>query len=206
MSQAGVGRPRDPDYDARILTAAAHVFAERGWTGFTFDRVAREAGIGKPSVYRRWPSRQSLLFAALQIRPLEYKNLGSLREDLTEVLHQIFRGQATETGVYWLRMLADAHSLPELMGFYQEQYLSTAISVFAELGAQSIARGEISRMPPINFLMEMAVGPITMRLVHSTFSERLLAQEDHYVDRLAEWMANAIISEDAAADLRDRTQ
>jgi AcrR family transcriptional regulator len=44
----------------RILTAAARVFTERGLDA-TLDEVAREAGVGIGTVYRRFPDKESLV-------------------------------------------------------------------------------------------------------------------------------------------------
>src|SRR5260370_33443705 len=66
-SRAGVrGRPADPGIDNRVLTAALTVYGEVGWAGFTLDAVARRAPVGKAALYRRWPTKEDLLLAALE--------------------------------------------------------------------------------------------------------------------------------------------
>jgi AcrR family transcriptional regulator len=49
-----------------VLAAALTVYGEVGWAGFTLDRVARRAPVGKAALYRRWPSKEDLLLAALE--------------------------------------------------------------------------------------------------------------------------------------------
>jgi AcrR family transcriptional regulator len=63
-----VGRPRDPQIDAAVLGAAIDALAESGYPRLTLDDVARRAGTTKPAIYRRWPSRQRLVLAALAAR------------------------------------------------------------------------------------------------------------------------------------------
>jgi AcrR family transcriptional regulator len=60
-----VGRPRDPQIDTAVLDAATAVLGRSGYGGLTFEAVARAAGTTKPAIYRRWPSRQRLVLAAL---------------------------------------------------------------------------------------------------------------------------------------------
>jgi AcrR family transcriptional regulator len=60
-----VGRPRDPDIDTGVLAATLAVLDELGYGRFTLEEVARRAGTSKPAIYRRWPSRQRLVLAAL---------------------------------------------------------------------------------------------------------------------------------------------
>ena len=62
------GRPADPGIEQRVLAAALTVYGEVGWAGFTLDRVARRAPVGKAALYRRWPSKEHLLLAALEHR------------------------------------------------------------------------------------------------------------------------------------------
>ena len=81
------GRPRDVRADEVILDAAAGVLAAVGAQGFTVDAVAVAAGVGKATIYRRWPTRADLVLAAagrigLELEPPE---TGNLRDDL--VIH-----------------------------------------------------------------------------------------------------------------------
>lgn len=65
---ARVGRPRDPRIDAAVLDATLAVLDESGYGRLTLEEVARHAGTTKPAIYRRWPSRQQLVLAALGLR------------------------------------------------------------------------------------------------------------------------------------------
>jgi AcrR family transcriptional regulator len=60
------GRPRDPAIDASILETAAQLFAAQGYAATTADEIAQAAGVGKQSIYRRWPSKAELALAALR--------------------------------------------------------------------------------------------------------------------------------------------
>jgi AcrR family transcriptional regulator len=51
----------------RILVAAAQVFTERGLDA-TLDEVAREAGVGVGTVYRRFPDKEALVAALFRER------------------------------------------------------------------------------------------------------------------------------------------
>jgi AcrR family transcriptional regulator len=61
--------PRDhgenvPDWRQRrradIVRAAADLFGRRGYSGVQVDDVARAAGVGKPTLYRYFPSKEEL--------------------------------------------------------------------------------------------------------------------------------------------------
>ena len=50
---------------AQLLSAAARVYARRGFDGATLDEVAEEAGFTKGAVYDHFGSKENLLFALL---------------------------------------------------------------------------------------------------------------------------------------------
>lgn len=73
-----VGEPPAERADAarnrrKILDAAARIFAERGADGLSLDEVARTAGVGVGTVYRRFGDRAGLMFALLDDRLLQFE-------------------------------------------------------------------------------------------------------------------------------------
>ena len=72
MTPAGTASDRPLRRDAernrqRILEAARVVFAERGLSG-SHDDIAREAGVGVGTVYRRFPEKEQLIDALFEDR------------------------------------------------------------------------------------------------------------------------------------------
>lgn len=57
----GRGRPRDPAKDAAVQAAVRASLVEDGFQATTIPNVARRAGIGAPTIYRRWPTQADLL-------------------------------------------------------------------------------------------------------------------------------------------------
>lgn len=55
------GRPRDPAIDAAIVKAARSILARKGFVGTSMDEIARTAGVGKDTLYRRWKSKEELV-------------------------------------------------------------------------------------------------------------------------------------------------
>ncbi|MBM3716220.1 MAG: TetR/AcrR family transcriptional regulator [Actinobacteria bacterium] len=89
-----------------ILDAAVALFAERGYDHLTMEGIARQAGVGKQTIYRWWPSKGDVIAEAI----LEGKLLGGRRDlprtgdaraDLTAWLTDLFtlRGSADGEGL-----------------------------------------------------------------------------------------------------------
>ncbi|WP_243712772.1 TetR/AcrR family transcriptional regulator [Actinomadura sp. 6K520] len=58
----------------RILRAAAEMIAARGPEAVTMDEVARAAGVGVGTVYRRFGDRARLVYAVIDDREREFQN------------------------------------------------------------------------------------------------------------------------------------
>ena len=62
------GRPRDPSRDAAILDAVLGLLVEVGYDHLSIESVASRAGVGKTTIYRRYPDKPSLVVAAVDHR------------------------------------------------------------------------------------------------------------------------------------------
>ena len=58
----------------RVLDAAAEVFAEQG-PGASVDEIARRAGVGHATVFRRFPTKDALIRAVVDVRIAELNTL-----------------------------------------------------------------------------------------------------------------------------------
>jgi AcrR family transcriptional regulator len=105
----GRGRPRRQGADEEILTVALALLRELGYRVLTVDAVAERAGVAKTTVYRRWPSKQALIAAALvpvvAARSEPPAGGGSLDGDLARILHEV---------VAFLRLAGDVGNEPEM--------------------------------------------------------------------------------------------
>jgi AcrR family transcriptional regulator len=59
------GRPRDPLIEDAVLRATRYRLAVDGYTRMTIGDIAADAGVTRPTVYRRWPSKHDLVVDAL---------------------------------------------------------------------------------------------------------------------------------------------
>jgi AcrR family transcriptional regulator len=86
----GRGRPRDEHIDARVLETTRVLLAELGYARTTITAVARRAGVGTPAIYRRWPSRVTLIENAVfpEFPSFVLEPTGNLPADLQRYLDE----------------------------------------------------------------------------------------------------------------------
>ncbi|MDD7968416.1 TetR/AcrR family transcriptional regulator [Actinomycetospora lemnae] len=100
------GRPRGATVVSAVLAAVRAELAETGFEGLSVERVARRAEVNKTSVYRRWPTREALVAAAMEGLLEEFgdsPDTGSLRGDLLALAAPIADLAARPDGVALLR-------------------------------------------------------------------------------------------------------
>jgi AcrR family transcriptional regulator len=117
---------------ARLLDAAALVFAEQGLDGSVED-VAREAGVGMGTLYRRFPTKQALideLVGSLRRELLELARDAAERTDgtgLEELLLRAGHLQAEPRGCVerlWRHSDAELEAMTEFRQILREQLAS----------------------------------------------------------------------------------
>src|SRR5580658_807520 len=83
---ASRGRPRSERARQAILASAAELLLARGLAAVSMDAVAERAGVSKATIYRWWPSKETLALDALYnewaaVQP-RTRSTGTLRGDL----------------------------------------------------------------------------------------------------------------------------
>lgn len=86
-------RRRGEVLEAAIFEAVRQELAEAGYVDFSIERVAVRAGTSKPVIYRRWPTRAKLVYAAVRAaRPLQsfaVPDTGTVRGDVMRVMRHL---------------------------------------------------------------------------------------------------------------------
>ncbi len=116
------GRPRDSAIDRRITNAAIELFLEGGAKHASMEGVAKRAGVGKVTVYRRYANRRELLVAAIRTQADDMTVRGrDVRKNLDAILFQMAGAMLDgNAGVALARALSEKDSEPELLSIYRE--------------------------------------------------------------------------------------
>ncbi len=163
------GRPRSEQADQAIIDAALSLFAESGPEGLCIERVAAKAGVGKATIYRRWPGKEDLLLDAIaELKvPLPEPAGRSAREDLVTLLGAMCQETADPRRArQFALLLGEGAKYPRLMARYVETVLEPRREVIREVLRQGIARGELRPDLDVDAALFMLIGAVVARRGH----------------------------------------
>lgn len=171
---AARGRPRDSATDLRILTAGLDLFLERGVEGASIEQIARRAGVGKPTIYRRWATREELISAAIETLVVE--DSGWTPPDSVDVESPgAFVAAAIEQAAIittsaryralMARVFGSAVSHPGLMATYWSRYVVPRRRMAAELLERARELGTFAPDADTDVAIDMMVGAVTYRVL-----------------------------------------
>jgi AcrR family transcriptional regulator len=165
------GRPRSSHTEKAILKAAGEiVIASGGLAEMTIEGVAERAGVGKASIYRRWPSKGALAFDAvvdgiLATQPTP--DTGSLEGDLTRVAENWVRlSTARRGGRTVAHLIAEVQSDPDLAVVWRERFVDRIRRERLPIVDRAIARGEIPAGSDPELIMDLLFGPLYHRYLN----------------------------------------
>ncbi len=170
------GRPRDPAADEAIIAAVFEVIEASGFAGFSVEAVAARAGVGKATIYRRWPTREDLLVAAAErvMTDQGVPDTGMLEGDLVEWLWGKFRTKQDSPGARLLgQVIVEARVNPELTKLLK-RFHTERRGILTEVIDRARARGEIGSIDG-GLLFDLISGALLHR---SLFGDRVIRRGD----------------------------
>ena len=162
------GRRRDERTDAAIIEAVLDlVGAGATLSGLSLVLIAKEAGVSRNSVYRRWKTKDDLYLDVLGSinRPLPDVAGHSAREDLAALLSVLVERTLDKRASRMLRALnAEAEAFPELHRRYFDEIVAPRREVTRAAIQRGIDAGQIRPDVDVNFASEVMVAPILSRM------------------------------------------
>jgi len=191
------GRRRDPSLEPRVVAAALAVYAEAGWSGFSFDAVARRAGVGKAPLYLRWASKEDLLLAAFgaHTTAITITDSGNLRDDLTEYTCRLIDSKAGPDGWAFLRLHLEATVIPALHASFSSQIASPHVEGARALLERVLERGDLRPGSPTDLMLDSLYGAVLIKIILSPPGEReRLAQDPRgYAAQIVDFVLRGLL-------------
>lgn len=138
------GRPLDENVDAAILETAWRLLLEDGYARMSIARVAEEARVGRPAIYRRYRNKSELVAAVLADKQARNAPIdtGSARGDLIAHLEFARRRFAIELAG---TMIVEGRKHPELLEGFRRGMLQPRVGDIVGALERGKDRGEIRR-------------------------------------------------------------
>ena len=167
MSTRAPGRPRSADADQAIVRATLEVLLEEGFRGLSVEAVRQRAGVGKATIYRRFPDKDALVAAA--IRSLhrgfeEPPDTGSLIEDIEVIWREAYAADPRMTS-FAPRLLADAANDPEMHAIFRAALIEPRREYLGAILRRGVERGELRDDVDLDVVIDLIAGPYIYRLL-----------------------------------------
>jgi len=162
------GRPRDPAVESAVRQATLQLLEEEGYSGMTISAVAARAGVAKPSIYLRWPSKVCLVVDTIAevMDTSPFPDTGNLRQDLLAGLKKMIHN-LTQTAVGRILggLLAELQKYPELAISFRQRYFQPRWRSLEQALRRAQARGELQGGVDPALVTDSLLGPIYYRLL-----------------------------------------
>ncbi|MFD5907613.1 TetR/AcrR family transcriptional regulator [Streptomyces massasporeus] len=163
------GRPRSEAVERAILEGVMKLLEEGvPLAELSIERIARTAGVGKATIYRRWSGKEELFVDVVRAaEPPDPPLPGtSMRDDLVVLLEQVRRrGLANRSSAILHSVQAQMKSSPKLWAAYH----ATVVAPRRRLGLEVLRRGrengELRTDLDLELLNDLFVGPVLVRAV-----------------------------------------
>lgn len=153
------GAQMDPEADRLILQTAHRLLRERGYDRLTMDAVAREAGVARTTVYRRYRDKADLVSAAIETLrdPAKRTSSGDARRDLTAHLEDVRRSYGMSLAG---TLLMEEPYNPGLLELFRERMVNPQRQIVRDTIQKGIERGQIRPDVDVERVLDLLLGAL----------------------------------------------
>ena len=177
------GRQRSQAADDAILAATLDLLRVHGYRGLTMSGVIERSGVSSATLYRRWPTKQALVVAALRTLTADPSpaDSGSLAGDLEALVKRIARTIAGRDALYGA-LATEVADDDEVKAMNRQAFIEPRLEQVRCILDRAVARGEITDRPADDVALSLVVGPLYHRAfvlderLTPAFQKRVVAQ------------------------------
>ncbi|MEU1402445.1 TetR/AcrR family transcriptional regulator [Streptomyces sp. NPDC005728] len=163
------GRPRSESVERAIIEGVIKLLEDGvPLAELSIERVARTAGVGKATIYRRWSGKEELVLDVVRAaEPPDPELPGtSMRDDLVVLLESLRRrGLASRSSALLHNAHAQMKSSPRIWAAYHETVIVPRRNLGLEVLRRGQRTGELRADVDVELANDMFVGPILVRSV-----------------------------------------
>jgi AcrR family transcriptional regulator len=163
------GRPRSEESKQSILRSTLKLLQQDGgFAELSIEAIAADAGVGKTTVYRWWPTKAALVadaFSASADNELRFPDTGNVRSDMSLQMRRLIRIFRSDRGKIVAALLAGGQSDEELIEAFRERFLWPRRRQAYQTLQRGIDRGELPPDSDLDLILDSLYGPIYMRFL-----------------------------------------
>ncbi|MEE3089001.1 MAG: TetR/AcrR family transcriptional regulator, partial [Actinomycetota bacterium] len=172
-----------------VHAAALAEISENGLRGASMDRIAKRAGTGKATLYRRWPNVRALgldvfLATIAEAVPQAFPNTGSLREDLVDSMKSFTSSFRGPMALVLRELMSESAHDSALIEEFNRRLGEPMELELVNVLQRAMARGEIPTKP---------IDPLIFELPDALISHRLLLRGEIIDDITCEHLVDNVI-------------
>src|SRR6185436_10456423 len=140
------GRPRSEDSHEAILDAVLQMLELEGYGAVTIEGVARQAGVGKQTIYRWWKSKAEMVLEAYAnhaASKVPMPDKGDVTADLESFFCVAFKRLNDITGPTMRGLMADAVYDPEFLEILRDVLIAKRKDSLMQVLERGVARGDL---------------------------------------------------------------
>ncbi len=186
--KASGGRPRDELVTDRILTSALELAEEDGFNSLSVEGVAERAGVGKTTIYRRWPNVWAVVVDAILVEVTRVSPVvqrASARESLAASMKLVGKSFRGRHGRLFRPLIGLAQTDDTLRAAIDERWLSPRRELSRGIVRRGIERGELRPDLDPDLVIDALYGPLYHRLL-LPYSGTDVRITDAYIDALVD--------------------
>jgi AcrR family transcriptional regulator len=164
-ARARPGRQRSQAADDAILAATLEELFAVGYSGLTVAAVIARAGVSSATLYRRWPTKQQLVAAALASMHQEVTDVdtGTLEGDLLALSRFLAETMTVERVDVTEDVLAELRRNPEFRAAIADKFQRPRLEQLDRILERARARGELGSGLSTEVAMSFLSGPLYNR-------------------------------------------
>ncbi len=183
MIPARGGRPRSERLHQAILKTAIDLVLEVGFRAVSIESIAAKTGVGKTTIYRRWPNKAAVVMDAFMMR-VGSETLFPKTEKVAESIRLQMRTMAkafrSRDGALVKALLAEAQFDAELATAFRERWTLPRRKMALGVLQEAVRKGELRRdidleatidvlYAPLYYRLQMGTGPLSDTYVDGIF-------------------------------------
>ncbi|RII17068.1 Transcriptional regulator, TetR family [Streptomyces sp. YIM 130001] len=184
------GRPRSEAVERAIFEGVLTVLEEGvPLAALSIERIARTAGVGKATIYRRWSGKEELLVEVLAAMEDPGPELAGIdvRDDLVALVEGIRqRGLAKRNSALLSNLVAQAKTFPKLWDLYHRNVVAERAAQMRDVLRRGVESGEIRGDLDPELMGLLITGPMLTRTI--------LHSDDPLPEGLSETVVDAVLS------------